>query len=302
MRACDCRFAHRLFYPNPKPSTSAGFASSSTKKSSKLSSNTLSTSSQSSSSSSRASASINGTPTQWTDLSLNQQIGILIQEIISAQGTVDAEDFIIQMSHYAMSGRLENGTILGISVDNLGQVNKLGNDLKITLDNSGMVMTDTLEKAISTYYHDSSSKTLTNNLAQKIISPTALQDYTNSQSNHESSLSLINSQIIGTYSFINPKSGDNQQSLTLSQGGSVTQKQNSSDGRTFTGSYSISLQNSIKQSYKSFNTQDYTLVNVNTVAKISVIWDNGCGNQDYYVYFSNDAYGHATTVLTDGVQ
>lgn len=263
-----------FFYPNPKPSTSAGFASSSTKKSSKPSSST----SQSSSSSSSASASTNGTPTQWTDLSLNQQIAILIQEV-DANTTHGPDSLIGPNDKFAMTGTLQNGTLLSAFNVSMGQVSIIGNNLTIALGIYEGTITDTLEKVISSFYSDDSSKSLTNKIAMEIVSPSSLS----------SSNNLINSWA-GTYNAQN----DNHDILYLNDDGTAKTKSGEA------GTYTVSKENNLESTYFLSNNI-LNIKKVETNVKLSIVWSDGTTNT-YYGYtdtsFNN---GASSLALTDGI-
>ncbi|MFC4652967.1 DUF6287 domain-containing protein [Lactococcus nasutitermitis] len=143
--------------------------------------------------------------------------------------------------------------------------------------------------------------TKTSKVANTLISSTRVSSQKASSSN-SSSVTSVNdfSKWETSYSFYYLKSGDTQSSLTISQDGEVTQTQNSSDDRVFTGTASISQDNESVLSYVIDSQKSLTMPEQKTVkadVKIHVTWYNGGGTQDYYGYQTYT--GHY--VLTDGV-
>ena len=106
----------------------------------------------------------------------------------------------------------------------------------------------------------------------------------------------------GLYNFYYKKSGDHQSTLLIANSGDVSQVQDGTDGRDFSGKATLTKLN------PEANELTYAITSLSPdkmpstkqahcAVKIHVVWDNGGGSQDYYGYLT--AFGKY--VLTDGV-
>lgn len=147
------------------------------------SSSTTSSSSNSASSSSSSSAQSSSIATNWASLDLTHQIAILIQAAFAGQNGKPNTQFDFTQNYWAMTGSVNDGEIqryvpqtdsfAGISDILSAKININGDQIQVTRPISEP-FTTSLNASVATYY-DEQHRSVTDQIAQRVVTPARLQ-------------------------------------------------------------------------------------------------------------------------------